>query len=166
MKVELVTVDQSYSLDTNKVDNFAIFRLSDGSTIRAAIDEEATVNIIKCASDSSLSVPDVFADQPMAPDLVAWAELSESELPASVKDILRKIDAPAELSMADIGAVVASLSSSPSNGSTPGGNGALPPAPRKTVASTQAGYPMGVVSPDPGEVGEGADLDEDGVGQL
>jgi hypothetical protein len=169
MKVELVTVDQSYSLDTNKVDNFAIFKLEDGSIVRAAIDEEATVSIIRCASgsNSSLNAPAIFPTEPPAPEsspLVAWAELSDSELPASVKDILGKIDAPPELSMEDIKAVVASVSGgAPSAGSN---GGVAPSAPRKTVSSTQSGYPMGVLAQDPGEISSGVDLDEDGVGQL
>jgi hypothetical protein len=247
MKVNVVSIDQSYSLASGAVTNFAVLELSSGKTLRVALSDEDTSALIAASTsdlggeytpedeaeelgrleadayvarldeitaereaakmstadlddvattlnfDSDDERPNTPIDNPASPlsaeddyrekpvyehhvdeGVVEWEKLPDTQLPPSMKAILKKSNVNAFISVTELDELKAQIlehmKNKPKTGKVNWNEGARrggknPWANHRTVPRDDAGNPIppgGIVEADPGESSD----DDDGVGQL
>lgn len=176
LTADIVRLDQSYSLDTNTVDNYLVLSISNGDigySVRALINEEDASRIISDSIGESerevaTGVSDIMPETESAAT-VHWPSLDERYLSSEVREVLMGTPGLPETMELDtftelVREVSSRLSSAQPTQAAPTVVPHLATAPRRSVSKDEAGNPIvpgGLVDRDPGEV-----ADEDGVPQL
>lgn len=196
MRVELTDIDQRLSLQTGSMTTFLVFTLPSGGRVRTAIDEDEAARIISEFSGAPIEEePEVMGTVHVDPEAdwgfkpgespqvvlppieakVDWTQLTDTQLPPSMRQIFEASGVETVLSVSDFetlkGKVLDKLSGSgkPQPGEVVWDQGPQRRAQsrsRRTVPMDEAGNPLppgGIVETDPGET---QDDDDDGVSQL
>jgi hypothetical protein len=205
MEVSLESIQQTYSLDNGAVVTWAVIRLPTGQGLNVRLQDGQAEAIMAAASGDEAVEESQYAAPPPAQqqtvyhqpavrsvtkqeELVAWAELSDDEVPEQVKQVLHAsgvdpvlpVDQLVEL-VDEVTERIIQQAERQVQQPAP-----MPPAPapviqapkplgvvqrrlapaRRTVPMDERGYPMvpGMVESDPGELA--MDADEDGIGQV
>lgn len=194
MNVEIIKIDQSFSLKTREVENYLVLRLPSGAEVKALVSDDDCSQIIQhSVGDGQETKEDDYAqdnasvdvmgfegvqpvlEAPPAPinavsshQLVEWRSLNVGILPDNVREVLESSSLPDRVELSKLLPLIRDISNQLNPPSPPPGPaqapGFLQSAPRLQVPKDEMGNP--IVPGGRVEQDPGEVTDEDGVPQL